>query len=264
MESTRTACCCRECGAGCSAGKLAPIHGFAPRDRASLRARLGDFTRRFPWIAAAEHQAREVFFGLQRGDPALDVVAEHIGATSRSVYASWLYFDLRFEDDRRLAEHFLDHYGSRLGAGERAYVRAGLASCVQVFEIERVGGRAALRDVLGGGVTAAMGVPGAALPGDLVAARIVPCGRSGQPAIDGAALVIHHVLRDVLLGVLRHARADFGATGQSDLRFCEALPPLLHHVWLQPALSPALPAIMAGERGRSPATPDPTSAPVRA
>lgn len=259
-----TAVPCCPCGrTTCRAGHepdrvpgLAPIHAFTPAERRSALEKLQEFVCAAPWLEDVDRDARAVFWGPQRGDPALAALDEAAGAISRRVYAAWLFFDLRMNDDRHVAEWFMDRRGSRLSPGERAYLRAALASSMRLFEIAGQGGGhdLPLRDVLDGH-RATVPAPAEAAEaaevmdrGDLLAARVVACGRSGRPRIDGVPLVIRRSLRAPLVDVLRRARESFAASrpGADRARFLETVPPLIHHVWLQPALHPVIPRLVAG------------------
>ncbi|WP_437692883.1 SEC-C metal-binding domain-containing protein [Sorangium sp. So ce176] len=160
-----------------------------------------------------------------------DVVLE----MAEVAFQFWLIFDVdAFREGVTLAEEILqDHHD--LGHGERRYLEMGRASSMRLYEVVHVvpGAGVTLRDVLHGGEVRVRerSASRALHTWDLVAARVMPKGASGEPEIDGGLFPVQSRLRDRLVEQLTALSADLD---EATLR--EARVPMFFDAWIGPGL----------------------------
>ncbi|WP_437787869.1 hypothetical protein [Sorangium sp. So ce1097] len=147
----------------------------------------------------------------------------------------WLVFDFDvYGQGLTLAEEMLQDHPD-LGRGERRYLEMGRASSMRLYEVVHVvpGAGVTLRDVLhGGDVRVRERSASRALhTWDLVAARVMPKGASGEPEIDGGLFPIQSRLRDRLVKQLEALSAE---PNEAALR--EARVPMFFDAWIDPGL----------------------------
>jgi hypothetical protein len=127
---------------------------------------------------------------------------------AENVFQFWMFFD-ELEGDETLAEFLLDE-DRDMSPGERRYLEMGRASAMRLYEVVGVepGAGLTLRDVLDGGDIRVRERSGSRSlhTWDLVAARVMQKGASGQPEIDGGLLPIRSRLRDALVAHLERLR----------------------------------------------------------
>jgi len=136
-------------------------------------------------------------------DPALLEMAE-------CVFQFWICFD-EHDVGETLADFHL-HTETALPAGERRYLETARAPLMRLYEVVAVqpGAGLTLQDVLDGGQVRVSERAGSRSlhVWDLIAARVVAKGASGQPELDGGILPIPAQRRDALVAHLRRLRAE--------------------------------------------------------
>lgn len=147
----------------------------------------------------------------------------------------WLFFDVDVLDEGlTLADEILQH-GRDLGHGERRYLEMGRKSSMRLYEVIGVepGASLTLRDVLHGGEVRVRERAGSRSlhTWDLVAARVMQKGASGQPEIDGGLFPIQSCLRDPLVKHLVQVSAE---RDEASLREAQVL--VFFDAWIGPGL----------------------------
>ncbi len=159
-------------------------------------------------------------------DPALLDMAE-------CALQGWVCFD-ELCDDETLAEDLLEH-APDLRGGERRYIEIGRASAMKLYEVVAVapGSGLILRDVLDGGVVRVRERAGSRSlhTWDLLAARVMSRGASGQPEIDCGLFVLGPHVREPLVAHLRRLRAEL-----DEAEFKEAAVSAFFDAWIGPGL----------------------------
>jgi SEC-C motif len=159
-------------------------------------------------------------------DPALLDMAE-------CALQGWVCFD-ELDDGETLAEDILQHERD-LGPGVRRYIETGRASAMKLYEVVAVapGSGITLRDVLDGVEVRVRERSGSRLlhAWDLVAARVMARGASGQPEIDCGLFPLGERVREPLVAHLRKLRAEL-----DEEEFKEASVPIFFDAWIGPGL----------------------------
>jgi hypothetical protein len=159
-------------------------------------------------------------------DPALLDMAE-------CALQGWVCFD-ELEDGETHAE-FVLHHERDLGVGVRRYIETGRASAMKLYEVVDVtpGSGLTLRDVLDGGEVRVRERSGSRClhVWDLVAARVMQRGVSGQPEIDCGLFPLGERVREPLVAQLRELRAEL-----DDADFKESCIRLFFDAWIGPGL----------------------------
>jgi hypothetical protein len=160
-------------------------------------------------------------------DPALVDMAE-------CALQGWVCFD-ELADDETHAGFFLEHE-SGLSSGVRRYIEAGSTSAMKLYEVVDVtpGSGFTLRDLLDGGEVRVRERSGSRSihVWDLLAARVMAKGASGQPEIDCGLFPLRgERVREPLLAHLRELRAEL-----DDAEFKEACVPIFFDAWIGPGL----------------------------
>ncbi|MFT3766898.1 MAG: SEC-C domain-containing protein [Minicystis sp.] len=145
----------------------------------------------------------------------------------------WVCFD-ELADGETHADFFLEQERD-LGAGVRRYIEMGRASAMKLYEVVAVapGSGLTLRDVLDGGEVRVHERSGShhLHTWDLIAARVMARGASGQPEIDGGLFKLGEHVREPLVAHLRQLRAELD---DEDLK--EASVPIFFDAWIGPGL----------------------------
>lgn len=145
----------------------------------------------------------------------------------------WLFFD-ELDGDQTLAEQIL-HDDRDLSPGERRYLEMGRASAMRLYEVVGVepGAGLTLRDVLHGGEVRVRERAGSRClhTWDLIAARVMAKGASGQPEIDGGLFPIQARVRDSLVKHLEGLRDELD---EAELR--DAVVRVFFDVWIGPGM----------------------------
>ncbi|WP_437737412.1 SEC-C metal-binding domain-containing protein [Sorangium sp. So ce1335] len=178
--------------------------------------------------------ARERFWG--KHSPLRDRWTDDVALEMAEVaFQFWLIFDFdAFREGVTLAEETLQN-DPDLGQGERRYLEMGRATSMRLYEVVHVvpGASVTLRDVLHGGEVRVRerSASRALHAWDLVAARVMPKGASGEPEIDGGLFPIQSRLRDRLVQLLTALSAELD---EAALR--EARVPAFFDAWISPGL----------------------------
>ena len=200
---------------------------------------------------AAECDAADDLFSPYE-DEELLIDVEYVDTVTEEVIDRYTYFDHIMADGQTLAQHVLSD-GTPLTQGERRYIEAAADSPMRLFEIVEVspGNSLRLRDVLDGDEVTVREIMGSrsAKRWDLMTARVVPCGASGQPEMDSSVLSLPRQQRDSLVGSLRDLRQTFERDHPTAgrRRFWAEMTPLIHDFWLGIAAGRHLPRMTTTE-----------------
>ncbi len=190
--------------------------------------------------------ALEAFWGRY-----LDHPAERDETTSRlsdDAYDMWFAFDFTLEDGRLVVDRFLEEHPG-LSTGERAYLRTLAGTAMHLYEVVDAlpGVSLTVRDVLEGGqVTVRERLGSRAFNrSDWIAARIVPCGASGQPEIEAGLLHIPPLLHQPVRSQLSSLREAFlrERPGVGVGAFYKETAPFFHDAWIGAILEPVVPEL---------------------
>jgi hypothetical protein len=178
-------------------------------------------------VAATEHVwGRHLAVVQKWKDPALLDMAE-------CALQGWVCFD-QLDDDETLAEHFLENERG-LNSGARRYIETGRDSIMKLYEVVAVvpGSELTLRDVIDGGEVRVHERSGSRClhAWDLIAARVMARGASGQPEIDCGLLPLGERVREPLVEHLQKLRAELD---EDELK--EASVPIFFDAWIGPGL----------------------------
>jgi hypothetical protein len=145
----------------------------------------------------------------------------------------WVCFD-ELCDGETHAEAVLQHERN-LGPGVRRYIETGRASAMKLYEVVQVtpSSGLTLRDVLDGGEVRVHERAGSRSlhVWDLLAARVMQRGASGQPEIDCGLFPLREHVREPLVAHLRKLRAEL-----DDEDFKEACVPIFFDAWIGPGM----------------------------
>ncbi|MCA9706603.1 MAG: SEC-C domain-containing protein [Myxococcales bacterium] len=232
------------CGSGqkykrCCGREALVLRGYSAAERESALLKLQRFTED-PDREEILDDADELFWrpleGVEFGPDNKDVEA-------MSDFASDFYawFDFRLEPGYTVADALLAS-GERFSPGERRYIETMRATAMRLYEVVEVwpGQAIALRDMISGQeVRVRERLGSRRLPRwTVLAARVSPCGASGQPEIDGGMLSIppmrHQSLRAWVREELDRMRELEPDAPERDL--WGELAPDLHAAWRAPAL----------------------------
>lgn len=234
-------CCLRRAAPHLHAGAAVPDHGAAlwtPAERTRTLNRLAAFALS-PAFAEDRRLALLLFWGGR-----LDLAApedarrlesdEHV----KSAFLDWFLFDLALErDGDTAAGRFLARHGSRLGAGEAAYLERMRHSCLRPYEVVDVrpdeglglvdlwsGERVDVRERLG---TRQL------VRWDVLAVRVID-GPDGVPELHGVPYLYPPEAKAAVLAELRRRHRQLRrrlAEGDATA-FFKRVGMVFHHFWL--------------------------------
>jgi hypothetical protein len=237
------------CGSGlkykrCCLKRLEALPRYSREERALGLARLVRFTDELlpsEGGAALEELWAEWPDGLDR----LDEVRQQM---SVDVLGPWLWLDRPLADGRLIVERVLAE-DPPATAGERRYLELLRDSGMRLYEVvdQRPGVSLTLRDVLDETeVTVRERTASRELRrSELLAARIVAPGASGEPEIETGVLAFPPLLRESLVAELEDWRRDFRQAhpGARDRDFYKQVVPFLHSFWASAILEPRIPRL---------------------
>ncbi len=177
-----------------------------------------------------------------------DDLEDHQDGLSDHVYDLWYAFDRPMDDGRLFVDIFLEKKGSELSPGERDLLQTLRDSSMRLYEIEDAlpGESLTLRDVIEGGYMTVRERLGSKSLNrhDWIAARVVSCGTSGRPEIEGL-LPIPVFYRNGLCNKIRSMREDYlrENPGGSLNLFYKDMPPIFHRVWVGSIFDPYVPPL---------------------
>jgi hypothetical protein len=145
----------------------------------------------------------------------------------------WLFFD-ELDGGLTLADETLED-DRDIRPGERMYLEMGRANAMRLYEVIGVepGASLTLRDVLHGGEIRVRERAGSRHlhTWDLIAARVMPKGVSGQPEIDGGLFPLSKSVRDPLV---KHLKALGDELDEDELK--EAAVFVFFDAWIGPGM----------------------------
>jgi hypothetical protein len=177
----------------------------------------------------------------------LHELPEDFAAMSVAVFETWMATDASHGSGERFLDRFLRR--AHLKPGERSFLTAMGKTTMRLYEVVSMvpGVSIELRDVLDGTLTTVheRSASRTLVRSDMLAARIIGKGCSGEPELERGLLQIPALLRRRLLAVLESFREDFRAThphASIDAFYREAVP-IMHRIWLDAIFKPAIPAL---------------------
>jgi hypothetical protein len=227
------------CGSGlkykrCCLGKADVTARHTQRDRASVFAKLKRFSEEV--TPEEDEEAFDAFWGEHLDDKRSDELDEDQDRMSTDVFDMWFWFDRPLEDGRLVVDRLLAE-DPALTAGERRYLELARGTRMRLYEVidARPGVSLTLQDVLDETrVTVHEKMGSRQLKrSDLVAARIIRPGVSGQPEVEAGLLPMSHFHREALV-------SQFPALG-ADTDAKEGAPPFFHSAWIAALIDPPVP-----------------------
>ena len=154
-----------------------------------------------------------------------------IAQAADDAFAWWLLFDASSQGTT-LAEHYLKN-DPTLSPAERRFFDAVRHTTMQLYEIIAIepGKGMTLRDVIHRHEVRVQerSVSQTLRAGDLIAARVVPKGASGQPELDGGLFPMRAEQRQSLIAQLKEMEIQFDAAERKSL-----LPMFFFDAWIAP------------------------------
>jgi SEC-C motif len=172
------------------------------------------------------------FWGEYMGCALPEVAAER----AEGILLDWVAFDVLQKNGERLVDQLLRR--KNLRAGEKTFLEAMKHSAMKLYEVvEDLSTSVILRDLVDGGTAVVhQHSTGSSKPTTgFWVARVVPCGVSGKPELEGAVLLMPDVFQQFLIDkVLEHRRFHaLTHPGASALDADKELPPFFHQLWLK-------------------------------
>ncbi len=159
---------------------------------------------------------------------------------SREAFRFWMCFNGELDDQKTIIDHFLE--SQALSPGERAYLTMMRDTCMMMYQVVDVKPKTlVLDDLITGHEVEILKplYPGNAGKWDLVAARIVPVGVSGEPEIDGGVFLLPRLFKSVMIQMVRENLEIYsGITDpKNNVGLYRGLPGLFYQMFLQPMVS---------------------------
>jgi len=235
------------CGSGlkykkCCLAKAQAAPRFTREDRQSAFAKLKHFSED---VVAQEDDAALDEFWVDEPEGA-DDLDETLSQMSTDAFDMWFWFDRPLDDGRLVVDRLLAEDPS-ITAGERQFLDLARNTCMRLYEVvdARPGVSLTLRDLLDDAeVTVHEEMGSRQLKcSDLLAARIIRPGISGEPEMEAGLLPLPLLIRDALVSQLSSHRADFRRDnpGTSGDAFFKEMPPFFHSAWVSAILEPPIP-----------------------
>lgn len=218
------------CGSGrkykkCCIGQRTTVAAYTSADKDAALRRLLHTIHPEDLEAALE---RFLDGHRQLGQTPKHPTVEHM---TEYAFLWWAFFDELVEDET-IADHVLANTRD-LGPGERNFLEMARLTSMRLYEIVAVqpGSSMTVRDVLHGHdiQVAERSASRQLHAGDLIAARVMPQGASGQPELDGGLFPIQASLRQSLVDDLEFMQDDL-----DDAERKEFLPPMFFRAWMTP------------------------------
>ncbi len=237
------------CGSGlkykrCCLNRAQTVTLFTQQDRFAAFATIERFVSRY--LEKQKDAAMDEFWDAQPDFE--DELNEYQNGVSNDVFDMWFWFDRPLPDGGLVVDRLLRD-DPPLSAGERRFLELIRGTCVRLYEVTDVhpGVSLTLRDVVGGGEVTVSEERGSRQlrRSDLLAARVISPGASGQPEMDAGLVPISGLLRKSVVSQLLELRADFRRRNQrtGDDAFFKQMPPFFHAAWLTSVFDPPIPHI---------------------
>ncbi len=168
---------------------------------------------------------------------------------SEGLINAWFWFDRPLADGH-LPVDLLLAASPQLSAGARTWLQRMRDSVMKLYEVTDAvpGVSIALREVLSGAPVTVRerSASRMASRGQLLAARVIRAGVSGQPELDYAMIALAPLSRRQLVADLQEWYDEHRAAhpGAPDDTFWRQTPPFLHEVWMSSILDPIVPTLL--------------------
>ena len=222
--------CCLSDGGG--------LQAYTADERASALMKMANFVVDGGW-EDLELEAMDLFWNdLDEKIPGFEE-DELLNEMSRFMFDFWFYFDFQIDIDRTLYHCFIDTE-PELTKGELSFLNMASRSCVRLYEVVKVfpGKSVTLKDLIQGAVIEAREIAGSKQMKryDIMAARIMPVGKSGWPEIDGGLYLFGRMQREQVVSRIELAHEAFiqESPGSPDSEFFKEMPPDYHQMWFAP------------------------------
>ncbi len=195
---------------------------------------------------AERHAAVEEIWGQHL--PRADEVAEHWWPMSEALIDAWFWFDRPLADGQLVVDALLTSPRAPAGGTQTWLVRMR-ESCMRLYEIidARPGTSVTLREVLNGAQVTVQEqtMSRSAHRGQIIAARVIRAGASGQPELELSVVAIPMLIQEDLVRQLTEWRDDFRREhpAASESAFWKLTPPFFHSAWMGVILDPAIPRL---------------------
>jgi hypothetical protein len=235
------------CGSGrkykrCCLLKAEAVAHFTREDRLAAFAALGRFSETA--VGREDDAAHGEFW--DRLLPRAGELGEKGEPFSTDAFDMWFWFDRPLDDGSLVAERLLDQDPS-LPRGVRTYLDLARTTGVHLYEVEdvRPGVSLTLRDVLDEGRVTVREQLGSRTirRAELLAARVIPRGVSGEPEMEAGLLNIPALIRKPVVAQLADWRKKFRREnpGTDPDAFFKLTAPFFHTAWVSSILDPPIP-----------------------
>lgn len=175
-------------------------------------------------------------------------VADNWWQTSDALLDAWFWFDRPLADGRLVVDALLASLYAPIGGG-RTWLSRMRESCMRLYEIVDVfpGTSVGLLDVLSGAQVTVREktLSRTARRGNLIAARVIRAGASGQPELELSVVAISPLIRESVVHQLTEWRDEFRREHPTapESAFWKLTPPFFHAAWMGAILDPVIPRL---------------------
>ncbi|HEY6725720.1 MAG TPA: hypothetical protein VI197_16915 [Polyangiaceae bacterium] len=211
---------------------------YSRHDRQVALTALDEFVEGPGWREIEQDAFDEFWQGI---DPDETAAAddERIAVMSEQVFDWWLFFDFQYEPQRRVVDAFLE-VTSNLSVGARAYLELARSTKLWLYQVTDVhpGQGMTLRDVVTGEEQRVVERSGSRelRRWTIIATRIMPAERVGDPVLDGGVLIVSPMRAERLVEWLKEMASEQSANPLA----LEHIGPELHAAWIKPFEMPNL------------------------
>jgi hypothetical protein len=177
-----------------------------------------------------------------------DELDETLTALSSGAFDMWFWLDRPLADGRLVVDRLLVE-NPTLQPGVRHYLELARETCMRLYEVIdlRPGVSVTLRDVMDDAAVAVHEKRASRQlrRADLLAARVIRCGISGQPEMEAGVLNFSPLMRESIVTQLSSHREEFRRErhGTSGIAFYKEMVPFFHCAWLIAHLDPPIPRV---------------------
>lgn len=211
---------------------------YTRRDREQALAALEVFVDGPGWLEIQDEADDEFWQDVDPEETAI-VDDELVALMSEQLFDWWLFFDYRYDGERRVVDAFLE-VAENLSPGARAYLELAKATRLWAYQVTEVrpGQGMTLRDVVTGEEQRVVERSGSrgVHRWDVLATRIMPADKTGDPILDGGLVALSPMRSERIIEWLKELVSQPNAGA---LRFGEVVPQV-HAAWITPFEMPAL------------------------